>query len=531
MRLERFWARQKIARRLALLIIAFSSVIMLLISAVQLAVEYRRLRTGLDAQLEVVRIYIPGISESVWNYDGHQVELALTALKQLPNIEQAGVSSKDGEWLSGEARAKRNVIRVYPLVVSKSGRDVEVGELKVVASLDSIFAQVLTNGVQILLSNGVKTFFVSLFMLFLFRLLVTSRLETLAGKVGALAQTTAESQEVKLPASPLSTAEHGDELDALDQILDDTSRALKQTTLERDAALQQLEGQKSLLEARVVERTLELSAIVERLQQTQASLVQSDKLASLGALVAGVAHELNTPIGNAMMAASTLEDVAKDLQAKMLRGDLRKAEFTYFVESAAPIAELIFRSCQRAATLISSFKQVAIDQTSAQRRSFDLRQLVEDNVASLSPSLKAALWIIEVDIPEGIDCDSYPGPLGQVVVNLVQNAGVHAFDGRDRGKLQITATCTDDTVCMEFVDDGKGMDAAVLEHLFDPFFTTRLGHGGSGLGLSVSWNIVAGVLEGALTVSSHLGHGSCFRLVFPRFAPDRRTLERRGEVN
>jgi signal transduction histidine kinase len=529
MNLGLFGVGHKIGRRLAVLIIAFSSVIMLLISAVQLAVDYRRLRSGLDTQLEVVKIYLPGISESVWNYDDNQIRLALVALKQMPNIEQASVSSKEGEWSSGEAQAGRTVIREYPLLVSKSDRNVELGKLKVVASLDSIFVQVLANGVQILLSNGIKTFFVSLFMLFLFRRLVTGRLETLARKVGALAQSTAESNEGKLPAGVLTLATHGDELDALDRILDDTSRALKQATFERDTALQQLEGEKSLLEVRVAERTLELTAIVERLQQTQTSLVRADKLASLGALVAGVSHELNTPIGNAMMASSALEDVAKDLQAKMLRGDLRKAEFTYFVKTAAPIAELIFRSCQRAATLIASFKQVAIDQTSEQRRTFDLRGLVEDNIASLSPSLKSALWVIEVEIPEGIGCDSYPGPLGQVIVNLVQNAGVHAFAGRDGGKLQVTATCTDDSVTMEFTDDGNGMNATVLEHLFDPFYTTRLGYGGSGLGLSVSWNIVVGVLGGMLSVSSSLGSGSCFHLVFPRCAPNRRSaVERRS---
>ncbi|MBK9346731.1 MAG: hypothetical protein IPN06_10015 [Burkholderiales bacterium] len=130
-----------------------------------------------------------------------------------------------------------------------------------------------------------------------------------------------------------------------------------------------------------------MRATIDRLKQTQADLVQADKLASLGALVAGVAHELNTPIGNALVTASALEDATRALEASMVRGEMRKSTLTYFVESTVPMAELIGRSCRRAADLIHSFKQVAVDQTSEQRRTFDLNQLVEDNIAALRPQL------------------------------------------------------------------------------------------------------------------------------------------------
>jgi len=276
-----------------------------------------------------------------------------------------------------------------------------------------------------------------------------------------------------------------------------------------------------LLEGRVDERTAELSATITRLKQTQSELVHADKLASLGALVAGVAHELNTPIGNALITASGLEDSAKEFQEVMASGEMRKSTLTYFVQNAVPMAELIARSCQRAAGLIASFKQVAVDQTSEQRRAFDLRSLVEDNIAALRPSFRQAPWLIEVDIPAGIRCDSYPGPLGQVIANLVQNAVAHAFGGRDAGTLSVSATLKGGDVEMIFTDDGKGMTPAVLAHIFEPFYTTRLGHGGSGLGLSISLNIVTGVLGGTLHAVSAPGSGSRFEARFPLLAPSR----------
>jgi two-component system sensor histidine kinase/response regulator len=282
-----------------------------------------------------------------------------------------------------------------------------------------------------------------------------------------------------------------------------------------------LKESERLLEARVAERTAELSATVARLGQTQAELVQADKLASLGALVAGVSHELNTPIGNALTTASVLQDASRDIKKAMERGEMRKSTLTYFVESASGMSDLIVRSCQRAATLISSFKQVAVDQTSEQRRTFSLRELVEDNVAAMRPGFRDQPWAIETDIPTNIRCDSYPGPLGQVVANLVQNAVVHAFDGRTSGKLMISACLHDDHVVMEFSDDGVGIKPASLARIFEPFFTSRLGHGGSGLGLSVSLNIVTGVLGGTLTASSEMGCGSTLVAKFPLVAPQK----------
>lgn len=286
---------------------------------------------------------------------------------------------------------------------------------------------------------------------------------------------------------------------------------------ERVESLRQSER---LLEQRVKERTLALSATIEHLKQTQAELVQAEKLASLGALVAGVAHELNTPIGNALMMSTTLEEASKQFDALVETGPLRRSDLSNYAQNSKNMAEMVTRSCQRAATLINIFKQIAVDQASEQRRSFDLNTLIQDNIATLKPSLKQTNWTIETNVPAGILCDSYPGPLGQVVIHLIQNAGVHAFASGQDGVLNIDATLSDGRIHLSFTDNGIGMDAHVLTHIFDPFYTTQLGQGGNGLGLAISRNIVEGVLGGTIHAMSEPGKGSSFILHFPTQAPE-----------
>jgi signal transduction histidine kinase len=192
---------------------------------------------------------------------------------------------------------------------------------------------------------------------------------------------------------------------------------------------------------------------------------------------------------------------------------------TEFLSGAAEMASLATQSVTRAADLVASFKQVAVDQTSEQRRTFLLDRVVADNLAALRPSFGPLHVNLKQDIPDGIRCDSYPGPLGQVLTNLLQNAVVHGLEGKADGTVQITATVAADQVTLVVTDDGAGMEPKVLAHVFDPFFTTRLGKGGSGLGLSVSHRIATSVLGGSLSARSTAGSGSQFRLVFPLVAP------------
>lgn len=281
------------------------------------------------------------------------------------------------------------------------------------------------------------------------------------------------------------------------------------------------------LEERVDQRTKQLSEANVHLNETlstlklaQSELVRSEKLASLGSLVAGVAHELNTPLGNSLMMATSLAEDTKALRTEMDSGGMRRSTLTNYVEQAAQATDLITRNIFRANEMIGHFKQVAVDQASEQRRSFDLKKIIEETLQVLKPSFKNSTHNIELIFSENILLDSYPGPIGQVITNLVLNALMHAFEGCSNGVIRIEGEIENSNwACLKVTDNGSGISPEHLNKIFDPFFTTRLGRGGSGLGLHIVYSIVTRLLGGTIDVQSVAGKGTEFALRIPLSAP------------
>jgi PAS domain S-box-containing protein len=288
---------------------------------------------------------------------------------------------------------------------------------------------------------------------------------------------------------------------------------------ERKQAELQLQALNASLETRVQERTAELQHALDVLRNAQDELVRSEKLASLGALVAGVAHELNTPLGNAKMVASTFSERRRDFEAAVQAG-LRRSALDAFVRDSREIAEILERNLERAAELLSAFKQLAVDQSSYQRRVFEAGEVVREVALALSPTLRRSGVRLVDEVPAGLALDSYPGPLGQVLINLVNNAVIHGYADRAPGSVRVSAEEADaQHIRLTVRDDGRGIAAQDLKRVFDPFFTTRLGQGGSGLGLHIAYTLVTGVMGGRIEVDSEPGRGTEFRLVLPRKAP------------
>lgn len=289
---------------------------------------------------------------------------------------------------------------------------------------------------------------------------------------------------------------------------------------ERKVAEDQLRELNATLEQRVAERTSELERALQTLGRAQEELVRTEKLAALGSLVAGVAHELNTPIGNALIVASTLRDKSAQFESDVAADALRRSQLDGYVAMNVRAADLIMRNLTQAADLVSSFKQVAVDQTSAKRRDFDLKETLDEVLSTVRVLVKNTPIVVRTEFAEGVRMDSFPGPLGQVVTNLFNNALEHAFAGRPAGEIVLRTWRDDESrVMLEFADDGAGIAAEHLPKIFDPFFTTRLGQGGSGLGLNIVHNIVTGVLGGRISVDSRPGQGTRFTLQLPLVAP------------
>lgn len=262
----------------------------------------------------------------------------------------------------------------------------------------------------------------------------------------------------------------------------------------------------------------------ERLVNQQDRLVQSEKLASLGSLVAGIAHELNTPIGNGLMAVSTLQDRTRAFGQQMATG-LKRSDLEGFLGQVTAGCEIAVRNIERASQLVASFKQVAVDQTSDQRRRFDLREVVDEILMTLQPTLKRTTHRVVCGVPAGLQLDSFPGALGQVLTNLVQNALVHGLDGMAQGVIEVQARPVPDGIELVVSDNGRGIPEAVHKQVFDPFFTTKLGQGGSGLGLPIVRNIVTGVLGGEIDFHNRAEGGVAFVVRLPRQAPEGRASE------
>jgi len=268
----------------------------------------------------------------------------------------------------------------------------------------------------------------------------------------------------------------------------------------------------ALLEQSIAERTTEL-------RHTQDDLMRSEKLAALGSLVAGVAHELNTPIGNSLLTAGTLHAKTQEFAQKVVDGNIRRSDLTAYLQAAQHASELIEHGLNNAADLVASFKQVAVDQASSKRRRFHLGKVCHDVIATMMAKIRQAGLQISLDIPVQIELDSFPGPLDQVICNLVDNAILHAFEGQSDGQICIRAIMQgQDKVELRFDDNGVGIPSENLVRVFDPFFTTKLGQGGTGLGMNIVYNIVTSLLGGDIRIESEEGAGTSFIIQIPLVA-------------
>ena len=307
-----------------------------------------------------------------------------------------------------------------------------------------------------------------------------------------------------------------DELGRLARSLESTRQALAGLIATLESKNTELQEANDRLEARVAERTTELENALNTLRDAQRNIIESEKLASLGRVVAGVAHELNTPIGNALIVASSIHDRLTPLQQELAGGSVRKSTLMESIGATTEGMVILMRSLSKAAQMIGDFKQVAVDQTSEQRRVFDLSEVTQEVLGTLQPSFRKSPVSLVTDLSSGIVCDSYPGPYGQVLTNLLMNTLIHAFEGRDSGEVKVTTDSPrQNWARLTVTDNGVGMPADVKAKVFDPFFTTRMGRGGTGLGMNIVHSFVVRVLKGRIEVESQPGQGSRFVIEFP----------------
>ena len=264
------------------------------------------------------------------------------------------------------------------------------------------------------------------------------------------------------------------------------------------------------LEDKVEQRTKELKQNYKKLQSTQAQLIQSEKMASLGALVAGVSHEVNTPLGIALTAITHSIEELKILEENYNNKTMSEKDFIAYINEANQINDSIYKNLSRAVSLIKSFKQVAVDQSSEELREFRLKDYIEEILISLHNRIKKTKLKINVDIDDNITINSYPGAFSQIFTNLIMNSIIHGYKDDEKGNINITANLKDKKLIITYEDDGKGLDDTIKQKIFDPFYTTNRAKGGSGLGMNIVYNLVVKKLHGTIEVKDKDSKGVLF---------------------
>jgi len=323
-------------------------------------------------------------------------------------------------------------------------------------------------------------------------------------------------------SSRIGTEAGSGELGQLAAAFDSMAGELERKEEERSLAGEQLRRLNEELEERVETRTKELAVanhdlqqMLDDVQRMQKQLVLAEKLAALGELVAGVAHEINTPVGVALSAGSTLAERNRALAALFSQGEMKRSDLTQFFEDSREGAEMILMNLDRASNLIRSFKMVAADQISENRRAFSVKAYIEEILLSLRAILKQTSIRVEVVCDGDLVIESYPGAFSQILTNLIINSLTHGFDPDQSGAIRIEACCTGGNLELRHADNGKGMSAEICDRIFEPFFTTARSQGSTGLGLHIVFNIVTRTLGGAITCESAPGQGTVFIMTIP----------------
>jgi signal transduction histidine kinase len=513
-----------IGRRLMLSIVLFSSFITLITTVYQLFNDYRSDVSRINqafSSIETANLNV--LAASIWVIDEKLISTQLKGLSQLPDITYVSIQDdSEQEWQLGHKKTDSIIEKQYDLIYSPSD-NAKVGLLIVQADLDVIYQKIYDKAVIILLSNGIKTFLVAGFILFLVWLHVTKHLLTLSQYCNEI--------NLHRPFIPLKfhrkimNDEFSDVAHAINEMqnqvrlsfdeLRNSKSKLQESLEDRERLLELERSYKEELASQVKVQTAELELSLTQLKKAQQVLVEQEKMAALGGLVSGVAHEINTPIGICLTAASAQLQRVEELLTLIHSDDATLEQINGILEEYQQSGILIVNNIVKASNLVAKFKTVAAEQQSEKDTYFNIQQQlfeIIDSCRLTNPSLDVD---IHLNVDPELNITSNYSLLNQIVTNIISNAYHHGFGGVEEPKLAIDVIADEQQVSMAFHNNGVPIPAEVSVHMFEPFFTTIRHKGGTGLGLSAAFN-AATLLKGSISYQpqSRLG-GPLFTLIFP----------------
>ena len=515
-----------LAKRLLVLVVLITSLLMCSSASIFLYRNFQTTISDTQSRVESIRLSsLPALRQSVWDYNFIQIEEIISGLADSKDIVYAEVEMGEGyKFTAGEAISDLDDSKYekqkFDLRYVMDEDDRVVGAFTLIISYKHAYEQLYS-------TSRLAIIYILITLLVITFVITAAVNRSLTRHVIHIAEFTSQLSIEDLSAK-LQLARNknlGDELDILVTSINSMREKMRIDIEMREKAEEAVSALNRDLENKVNERTRALQDSMEKLEvtlddlkATQGQLVEHEKMASLGSLVAGVAHEINTPIGVAYTASSHLEETVKSLNKSFLSGQLTKDEFSMAIESISECEQIICTNIQRAAELVRSFKMVAVDQSNEEARLFNLNDYFSSTITSLKPKIKKTHHSIELDVPENIHLHSFPGAYSQILTNLIINSVTHGFGELEEGRITIQAEVEDNELIIDFKDNGSGIDESIRDKLFEPFVTTNRVGGGSGLGTHIVYNLVTQVLEGSIALIDS-EKGAHFQLRLPYTDP------------
>ena len=508
--------------RLLVYILMCSTLLAVLSTAVQLFWDYRNDISNIEKGIKSIEAgYLDSLASSLWKLDQDQIGIQLDGIMKLPDIGFAAITEivankEEAVFYRGDKREEFPIFREFDLFYNKT----LVGKLQVGATLENVYDRLLKKFMVILGSQAVKTFLVSICILLIVHLLVVRHLNTLSRFTQRLDLNNLD-ETLKLSKKAVQQNQ-SDSIDQLANTLNSMRGNIRKQLNEKKKVQLQLEQLNEELEQRVQYRTAtlkhtndRLASALEELTETKDKLVESEKMAALGELVAGVAHEINTPVGNSLTSASFLQDLSTDLAKRAVKGDLQADQIRSYSADVSEATEMITTNLHRASKLISSFKQIAVDQSNELTQHFNIRENLEETLNTMATELRQANCKVLVNCDKTLEIVSFPASFVQIYNNLIMNSILHGFEGRDSGTIKIDIEKKNEQLLIHYSDDGRGIPEQIKHRIFNPFVTSKRGSGGSGLGTHLIYNLITQLLKGSISCESEHRQGAKFEIRIP----------------
>jgi len=538
--------RHSISTRLLKIVLSIYFLLTFLVTSAHIYIEYTAAKGDIKSELVVTeRTFRDSLTETIWNMDEFQLKITSEGITQLPSVIGVEIHNPQGDIVlqtgqtTTSSKTNNNDIfwHEFPLQYLHKKKNKTLGTVRLISSNSIVFNRIKIGIFILIIGAAIKTIALVLLITIVFNRLLTRPLGFLANEADKIDLNNIQNRHIEIDGheeSELKTLETAlnkmmnkivisvSELEELNKKLEkkvsertiSLNNTVKQLDKDQKALKQEvairMEKEKALLKGR-----LELQNSLNELKQMQDQLIESEKMASLGELVAGVAHEINTPVGLSLTGVSHFQFMLDQLEDSYNKKDLEEHQFEKFISDAKEIAKSIHHSLDRAAGLVKSFKQVAVDQSHEVIRWFNVHNYADEVMLSLANKIKHTLIKVEIECDTSIEINNYPGSLSQIITNFINNSLIHAYSKGQKGTIKLLFEKQNDQLCFIYSDDGKGQEKDIQAKMFNPFFTTNREQGGSGLGLNIVYNLVTQKMKGSINIDSKPDFGTTFTIIIP----------------